>query len=184
MPILENILSRPLPIALTTALGRRRWSSPRQLPSAQLLERLEQQVRVDRARAVADQGGHVVDLARLARLETSPRAGACPRARGGGAPRRSPAATGSGRAGLDAAVGEDEDVRAAGRPPRRPRRRCASSAPGHARGALGTGQVMSIVCGPEDGASRPAQLLELVVAQDGWLEHELVARARASPRAG
>jgi hypothetical protein len=70
----------------------------------ELAERLEHEVRVHRARAVADERREVVDLARLARLEDQARpAGGCPPARGGGAPRRRRAATGSAPVGGDAA---------------------------------------------------------------------------------
>ena len=83
MPIFEIVFSSPLPIALTrfwAACSRRSFSSSvRRLAGAadapfddHLVERLEQQVRVDRARAVADQRGEVVDLARLAGLDDDP----------------------------------------------------------------------------------------------------------------
>ena len=79
MPIFEIVFSRPLPIALTRfwaassapsgtgcAVGAGAHDAPF---DDQLVERLEQQVRVDRAGAVADQRGEVVHLARLAGLE-------------------------------------------------------------------------------------------------------------------
>ena len=56
----------PLPSAPARVIAR--WSS------TMLVERLEHQVRVDRARAVADQRREVVHLARLAGLQDDARA--------------------------------------------------------------------------------------------------------------
>ena len=68
------------------------------LLACMLGQRLERQVRVDRARAVADQQREVVGLARLAGLEDEARpACAFARGRGGCAGRRRPAAPGSAR---------------------------------------------------------------------------------------
>jgi hypothetical protein len=74
MPIFEKTFSRPLFAPLmkfwaafsgVSVAGR--------IPFADLVgECVEGQVRVDRARAVADQAGEVVDLARLARLHDDP----------------------------------------------------------------------------------------------------------------
>ncbi len=105
--------------------GLLRRSSAAALPSAparddapfgdQLVERLEQQVGVDRARAVADQRREVVHLARLARLDDD--AGAQARAlahevvvHGGDREQRRDRRA----ARAELAVGEDDDVDAFG----------------------------------------------------------------------
>ena len=81
----------------------------------QLVERLERQVGVDGARPVADQGGEVVHLARLAGLEDDPgpQAGALQRQvvvdRGHRQQRRD-----GGAFGAQPAVGQDDDVHALG----------------------------------------------------------------------
>ena len=71
MPILEIVFSRPLAMPLTTFhwAGLEVVDAGHAAVGDELLERLEHQVRVDRASAVADQRREVVDLARLAGLE-------------------------------------------------------------------------------------------------------------------
>src|ERR1044072_7843360 len=82
IPIFEIVLSRPLPIALTMLRSATSMlSTPSTRPDATRSPTVsssrdgvsaalaEQQVRVDRAAAVADERRHVVDLARLAGLE-------------------------------------------------------------------------------------------------------------------
>ena len=70
MPIFESTSCRPL---RAPSIARRDASSAeirsRAGAAVQVGDRLEHQVGVDRARAVADQRGEVVDLARLAGLD-------------------------------------------------------------------------------------------------------------------
>ena len=92
-------------------------STPGTRPSAtSVVERLEHQVRVDRAGAVADQRREVVDLARLAGLEHEPGLQARALAHEVVVHARRPrAAHGiAARSGLTRAVGEDQDVDAVG----------------------------------------------------------------------
>ena len=186
MPILEIVLSRPLAMPLTTfhwAVSKS--STPGTRPSAtSCLERLEHQVRVDRARAVADQRREVVDLARLAGLEHE--AGLQARAlahevvvhAGDGQQRRD-----RGALGADRAVGEDQDVDAVGE------RLVGLGADAlerarHPVRALGDRPRDVDRVRLEDRAVDVAQLLELAVEQDRRLHRRAGARARASRRAG
>jgi hypothetical protein len=144
----------------------------------ELVDRVEQQVRVDRAGAVADQRGEVVDLARLAGLEHEARAQADARAhevvvhRGDGQQRRDRRPVGP-----HAAVGEDQDVRAArdgvvglvadlGQPALEHEPRLV--------GGLDRERDVDRRR-PEDVVGDVGQRLQLVVAQDRLVHHELVA---------
>ena len=119
MPIFDIVFSRPLAIPLTARCCASLAGHPLRAAgpaSTSSRERLEHQVRVDRGGAVADQHREAVH-ARAAR-PTRPRArpaGACPRGRGGGGPPTTASSAGIAHAlGADGAVGEDQDVRAAG----------------------------------------------------------------------
>ena len=117
-----------------------------------------------RSRSASRSGGP--RAARRTRPRGRP-AGACPRARGGGAPPATASSDGIGDAlGADAAVGEDEDVDAVARSPRRPRAQIALERRVEPVGALGDrpGDVERVRL--EDVGVDLAQRLELLVAQD------------------
>ena len=140
----------------------------------ELRQRLEHQVRVDRRGAVADQRREVVDLARLAGLEHQ--AGLQARAlahevvvHGGDREQRR-----DRRAlGADAAIGQDEHVRAVGD---RLGRLLADPphGPGHALGPVVDPPGDRDRVRAEHGGVDAAQRLELGVAQDRVRDHQLV----------
>ena len=116
MPILRHHLQHALAERLDVVRARPSpGSTPVSAPCAdQVLDRLEGQVRVDRGGAVAEQQRDVVHLAAVAGLDDQRRPGCgSSRAPGGGARRRSAAATGSARSFCVAvAVGQHDDPRA------------------------------------------------------------------------
>ena len=199
MPIFEIVFSSPLPIALTTFWAApRRPSGPRS-PSApersdaalvdQLVERLEHQVGVDRARAVADQRREVVHLARLAGLDDDPRPQARALAHEVVVDRRDRQQRRDRRAArAQRAVGEDDDVDALCD---RLARLAADALDRrlHPVGALGDrpGDVDRVRL--VDVVDDVPQRLELAVEQDRLVEHSLWAcsgvssnRLRSLPR--
>ena len=140
----------------------------------QLVDGVEHEVGVDRARAVADEHGEVVDLARLAGLEHEPRAQARALAHevvvhgADGQQRRDRRALGAG-----GAVGEDEDVDA-GRDVVGRLVAHVGQALLHPRRALVDRPRDVDRVRAEDVGGDRAQRLELRVAQDRLVHHELM----------
>ena len=139
----------------------------------QLPDRAEHQVRVDGRRAVADQHGDALHAARLARLDDEAGLQARPRAHEMVVHRTDREQRGDRRAlRPDGAVGEDEDVGAA-------RERVVGVVAEALERRLET--IRAVLGGPgrvervghEDVRVDLAQALELVVAQDRVVDHEL-----------
>ena len=144
----------------------------------ELVDRVEHEIGVDRARAVADEHGEVVHLARLAGLEHEARAQARALAHevmvhgADGQQRRDRRAVRAGRA-----IGEDEDVDA-GRDVVGRLVAHVGQALLHPRGALVDRPRDVDRVGAEDVGGDRAQRLELGVAQDRLLHHELMGVLR------
>ena len=170
---LQEALRDALDRALLRLLGghRPRAASP---PSTSSAERLEHHVRVDRGRAVADQRRELVHVARLARLDHEPGLQARALAhevvvhRRDGEQRRDRDAVGA-----DVAVGEDQDVDAARRAPRRPRGRSARAPRRGPATPSATGQVMSIVCALKTSESTWRSASSSSSRRIGCVDHEL-----------
>ena len=141
----------------------------------ELVERLEHHVRVDRGRPVADQRRHVVDVARLARLDHQPGAQARAAAdqvvvngrHGQKRGRRHPL-------GAQVAVGQDQDVGAVVDVPGRLLAQRVQ--PGLHPGVALLDRPRDVERGGvEDLVRDLAKLLELVVAEDRLVHHQLVS---------
>ena len=174
MPIFEITFSRPLPTALiarSCASARERSMRP---SSTSCADRREHQVRVDGGGAVADQHGDALHAARLAGLDDE--AGLQPR-------------PGANEVVVDRADREQRRDRRARRARRRGRRgrgcsrrrASASSASAHSRSRACSRPAGAVVGRPgdvervrlEDVRVDLPQALELVVAQDRVVDHEL-----------
>ena len=144
----------------------------------ELVDRVEHEIGVDRARAVADEHGEVMHLARLAGLEHEARAQARALAHevmvhgADGQQRRDRRAVRAGRA-----IGEDEDVDA-GRDVVGRLVAHVGQALLHPCGALVDRPRDVDRVGAEDVRGDRAQRLELGVAQDRLLHHELMGVLR------